>query len=103
MLSNGYLDEQRFVENFIRSHQHKGHGPQRIIAELQARGIPAEMIAEHIEINDNAWLDEALRIWHKQFKGKQPKDFKERAKQMRFLQYRGFTYEQIMRVINLKL
>lgn len=67
----------------------------RIAAELNARGIGAEMIAEVIQITDNAWFTEALKVWRKQFKGIIPTDFTHRAKQMRFLQYRGFTREQI--------
>lgn len=89
------INESRFVENFIRWRRNRGYGPERINLELQARGISAEMIAEQLDIADNAWLTEASKVWKKRFKGKLPEDFKNRAKQMRFLQYRGFTREQI--------
>ena len=35
------------------------------------------------------------KVWQKRFKGTVPRDLKTRAQQMRFLQYRGFTPEQI--------
>jgi regulatory protein len=91
----GLLNDKRFAENYLRSRQIKGYGPLRIIQELEIRGITHEIIAELIEITDNAWLIAAEQVWKKHFKNKQPVNFKERAKQMRFLQYRGFTLEQI--------
>jgi regulatory protein len=53
------------------------------------------MIAEVTQITDNAWFAAAYKVWRKHFKGILPTDFLLRAKQMRFLQYRGFTREQI--------
>jgi regulatory protein len=53
------------------------------------------MIAKQLQITDNAWFTEARNVWQKHFKGKLPTDFESRAKQMRFLHYRGFTREQI--------
>lgn len=95
----GLINEQRFTESYTRWRQSRGYGPLRISAELQARGISPEMIAEHIEITDNAWLCEVRKVWQKHFKGKLPSDFTLRAKQMRFLQYRGFTREQIESIL----
>lgn len=95
---SGYLSESRFTEHYIRWRRGKGFGPERIMLELQTRGITAEMIAEQIDITDNAWFNEARHVWQKHFRGKMPQDFKDKAKQMRFLQYRGFTREQIAKV-----
>lgn len=68
--------------------------------ELQAKGVDQETIAELIDITDNAWFIQAQSVWQKHFKGRQPTDFKSRAKHMRFLQYRGFTREQIESVFD---
>lgn len=102
LVETGLLNEARFVENFVYWRRNKGYGPERIRAELYARGIHPEMIAQHLQITDNAWLIEARRIWQKHFKGKSPTDYKARAKQMRFLQYRGYTREQINGVFGLE-
>lgn len=98
-MQDGLINEQRFTENYIFWRQQKGYGPLRISAELQARGISSEMIAKQLQITDNAWFAQAQKAWQKQFKGKTPSDLKLRAKQIRFLQYRGFTREQIENVI----
>ena len=95
----GLLNDQRFAENFCRWRRAKGYGPLRIRAELEARGIAGETIAEVVQITDNAWLAEAAQLWRKRFKAKKPQNFQDRAKQMRFLQYRGFTREQIERTM----
>lgn len=95
LIESGYLNDLRFAENYIPSRRRKGYGPLRIFMELQARGVADEMIAECLDITDNAWFTEARNVWQKRFKGNKPSDFKHRAKQMRFLQYRGFTQEQI--------
>lgn len=91
----GWLNEARCAEQFIYTRRQKGYGPERIYRELAARGIAEETIAEHLQITDNAWLMEVRRVWQKHFKGAIPKTINDRAKQIRFLQYRGFTREQI--------
>lgn len=90
------------MESFIRWRRERGYGPERIRAELYARGIAPEMIAEHLQMADNAWLIEVRRVWQKHFKGNVPTEYKARAKQMRFLQYRGYTREQIASVFHLE-
>src|SRR4029077_14436536 len=92
---SGLLNDARFTENYIRWRRGKGFGPVRISLELQARGISDEVIAEQLKITDNAWFADARKLWQKHFKNQRNSDFATRAKQIRFLQYRGFTQEQI--------
>lgn len=76
----------------------KGRGPVRIRMELLARGITEVLIAECLNIHDNAWHDVLHDLWQKHFKGKAPVDAKDKLKQIRYFQYRGFTQEQIQAV-----
>lgn len=99
----GYINERRFAESFVYWRSNRGYGPLRISMELQAKGIHAEMIADLVEITDNAWVISAKKSWQKHFKGRLPRDFNEKVKQMRFLQYRGFTREQIEQVLDSEL
>ncbi len=94
----GLLSNARFVENYIHARRNKGMGPVRIHAELIERGISQDLIDQGLDMADNAWLAEARKVWQKRFKKQKPTDFKVRAQQMRFLQYRGFTREQIEQV-----
>lgn len=93
--SAGLLDDQRFAESYLRYRRSRGFGPMRIRMELQTKGITESMIAEVIQMTDNAWFTDVRNVWQKQFKGRLPADNSERARQMRFLYNRGFTQEQI--------
>ncbi len=95
MSTEGAISDQRFTESLIRYRQSQGYGPIRIRQELQNHGIAQEMIEDHLNITDNAWFLEVSRVWQKKFKGQHPASLKDRAKQIRFLQYRGFTQQQI--------
>ena len=96
---SGWLSDERFVEAFIRARSERGYGPIRIRAELQERGIDDELIASHLDARDPSWLPRLRAVWAKRFAARQPADFAEKARQMRFLQARGFTGEQIRRVV----
>jgi regulatory protein len=82
--------DERFAENFIRSRANHGFGPIRIGLELRERGITKDMINELVDKNNDKWKTKAMEIKQKKF-GNQ----KEYIKQARFLQYKGFTHEQI--------
>jgi regulatory protein len=99
LVTKGLIKDQRFAEHYRHWRQSKGFGPLRISAELQIRGVSTETIAEVIQITDNIWFTEARKVWQKHFKNKPPSDFHHRAKQMRFLQHKGFTREQITAAI----
>ncbi len=95
LATENLVNDARFIENFTHYRRSKGYGPLRIRAELIERGIAQDLIEHHLKILDNTWLDDAHRVWQKRFKNSLPHDFKSRARQMRFLQYRGFTSEHI--------
>lgn len=100
LIQKKILNEDRFVESYIRARSSKGYGSVRIINELQQRGISAELIADFIDESAHEWLVLAEQVRLKKFSKKIPKEFNEKAKQMRFLQYRGFTLEQINKIID---
>ena len=87
--------DQRFAENYLRYRSQRGFGYQKIRQELKERGVDAELISEALAESDIDWFALAAGVRCKRFGEQQPEDFKERAKQQRFLQYRGFTHEQI--------
>ena len=90
LVADGLLSEERFLESFVGSHARRGHGPVWIRAELERKGIAGEVIREAIEAADVDWDAAAEAVRVKRFGPGVPADFKERARQARFLQYRGF-------------
>lgn len=95
--------DERFAEVYLRQRSGKGHGPERIRAELRERGIDDQLISARFRQAEDEgqvdWFELAAITYAKKY-GRQPiGDLKERAKRQRFLQYRGFTYEQIAAAI----
>ena len=90
LINDGLLSEERFLESFVGSHARRGHGPLWIRAELERKGIAGAAIREAIEQSGIDWDAVAEEVRVKRFGPAQPADFKERARQARFLQYRGF-------------
>ena len=89
------LSESRFVEQFIRQHAGRGHGPVRIRMELRERGVADAEIEEALEAAAEDWPAIAREARRRRFGLSPPGDYRERARQVRFLQYRGFSPEQI--------
>ena len=94
----GYLSDKRFAEIFVRGRFVRGIGPLRIQAELRDRGISDGLMADPLEEFCTRWIESARQQGAKRFGEMPPADFQSRAKQMRFLQQRGFTGEQIQAV-----
>ena len=89
------LSEERFVEQFVSQHAARGQGPMRIRVELRERGIESPAIEQALDDTTADWIESARQARRRRFGAAPPGDFRERAKQARFLQYRGFSSEQI--------
>lgn len=87
--------DQRFAESYIRARVERGFGPYRIAAELKERGVSEDLIAACLKEGEDDWSRRAAEVRRKRFGSALPSSLKERARQMRFLQYRGFTHEQV--------
>ena len=95
-----YQSDQRVAEIVLSSQKRKGKGPQRIKLALKNKKINSELIQEELkEIN---WAEQAYQLKIKKFGSSVEKDPKLKAKQIRFLQYRGFDMDAIMKAINRK-
>ncbi|GAA5218428.1 regulatory protein RecX [Corallincola platygyrae] len=93
-LSEGWLDEARFCESYCRRRSDAGYGPQRIRAELSERGIDSYLIEQAFANNGIDWQQALIQCAERRFSAA-PKSHEERAKQIRFLIYRGFSYDQV--------
>jgi len=94
LANQGLQSDQRFAECYARMRINKGYGPVRIVLELRQRGV-ADTLIDKVLSNDIDWPEIVTKIYRKKFGNKHPKNFAELSKQMRFLQYKGFTVEQL--------
>jgi len=99
--AEGLLDKARFVESFIRARVSKGQGPIRIRADLIQRGVDVATIEAGLRDARQDWGGLATVVRRKRFGINMPSEFAERARQTRFLQYRGFEGAQIEAALDL--
>ena len=91
------LNDERYGQNVVAYRARRGQGPARIRQELRRAGVSPEVVEEAVagsqEIPDFAQRARETRV--RKFGAAIPKDWKERSKQARFLQYRGFSNDHI--------
>jgi regulatory protein len=93
----GWLSEQRVVEQVMASRRRR-FGTQKIAHELRQKGLSEEAIAGARESLKEGELEAAREVWRKKFPDL-PATANEKARQMRFLQGRGFSADIIRKVI----
>lgn len=95
--AKGFINEARVVQSVVHRRAER-LGTQRVRAELQAKGLPAELVAEAVNTLRTTEATRAREVWRRKF-GQAASEPRERAKQMRFLAARGFSAEAIRRVV----
>ena len=93
----GYVSNERFARAFAVQKSRR-YSRQRISSELKAKGVDADDIAVALTsagVEDAATLE---ALWQRRF-GTAPVDDRERARQVRFLQTRGFSLSAILALL----
>lgn len=93
--NEGLQSDTRYIEMLVRSRISQGHGPVRIAQELKQKGLAFSDCESVLDSRSEEWFERARQARQKKFGAAKSCDQKEKARQMRFLQYRGFTSEQI--------
>jgi len=92
-----WLSDARAATQLVDSKRSR-FGTQRLVHELRRRGIAEELISVSLPALKENELSVAHEVWRRKF-ASLPQDAKEKAKQMRFLQSRGFSMEIICKVL----
>lgn len=98
LVERGYLSDERAATQLLHARRHR-FGTQRITHEMHQKGISEELIAQVLPELKDTELETARGVWQRKF-GTLPHDAKEKARQMRFLQSRGFGFEVIFKVLS---
>ncbi len=93
------LSDERFAEAYVRSRSDKGFGPLRIRGELRERGLDAALIDSVVVESDPRWRELLRRVRERRFGAAPPADHRERMRQARFLQQRGFETGEIRELL----
>jgi regulatory protein len=92
-----WLSDRRFAQSWVADHRAKA-GSVKLAYELRQRGVPESIVEAVLGDNRDSELERAREVWLKKF-GTAPADAAGKARQMRFLQSRGFIPEVIRRVM----
>lgn len=95
----GLLSEARYLESFVAYRARAGYGPQRIREELGQRGLERGDIDQALRESAIDWFESLRETWQRKFAGQLPTDARERARQGRFLAYRGYSLDMIGRLL----
>ena len=90
----GALDDERYARNYVAYRAARGQGPIRIAAELRRHGLPPELIEAALAAGPD-WEGLARRVRRARFGALPPASWAQKARQARFLQYRGFSSDHI--------
>ena len=101
--SKNWLSDRRFAESYVADHRRR-EGAVKLAHALRQRGIADELISEvlstlNTQHEEDSEVARARTVWRKKF-ALPPNSQQERAKQMRFLQGRGFSIETIRQAMS---
>lgn len=92
--AKGYLNDARFAEKYVNYAAQKGLGPRRIVQELRERGLANELI-ESALLQGPDWRSLCENLRRRRFGAVPPRTWADKARQARFLQYRGFSSDHM--------
>ncbi len=99
LVKRGWLSDERAATQLLHAKRSR-FGTQRIAHELRQRGIAEELISAALPELKESELEAARGVWQRKF-GTLPQDAKEKSRQMRFLQSRGFALDVVFKVLRL--
>ena len=99
LVARGWLSDERAATQLLHAKRSR-FGTQRIAHELRQKGIAEELIGAALPELKESELEAARGVWQRKF-GTLPQDAKEKARQMRFLQSRGFALDVAFKVLRL--
>ncbi len=97
LTERGWLSDARAATQLLHAKRSR-FGMQRITHELRQKGIAEELISAALPALKESELDAAREVWQRKF-GTLPQDDREKAKQIRFMQSRGFGFDVIFQVL----
>ncbi len=96
--AQGFINESRYVESTARRLSSR-YGTSRVVQTLRSKGVTDDAINQAVPDLKANELVQARALWARKF-GAPPANASEKAKQVRFLQSRGFGFDIIKRVIS---
>jgi regulatory protein len=93
--SESLQSDDRYAEAFVNERMRRGHGPVKILSELNNKGVSQSLISVYVDPQDYEWTKIAQFEYQKKYANSEVNNYNEWTKRARFLQGRGFTTQQI--------
>jgi regulatory protein len=92
--ARGFVNDERYAQQYVALHAERGRGPLRIGRLLAQLGVGDDLIEAALSGGED-WAARAREQRIRRFGLEVPADWPGRARQARFLQYRGFSNDHI--------
>jgi regulatory protein len=100
---NNWQSDERYIEQLVSSLLAKGQGPMKIRQKAQQKSSRVDLLDAYLDLDNSDWLEQMRDVLYKKYGANSgaegtrlaPKD---KAKQMRFLQSRGYRPDLIWRL-----
>lgn len=92
-----YLSDERYARIHVLTKSSR-YGDRKLQWELMRQGVDKETAEEAVRENEVSEYERAYALWSRKF-GAPPEDHKERARQVRFLASRGFSFKTIEKIL----
>ena len=100
LAQRGWLSDARYAEHAVRAKARR-FGPVKVAHDLRSKGVDDEAIAAAFRAAGEDGEADIERVWKIRFSAA-PINDRERARQVRFLQGRGFRLDDILRFLRTK-
>lgn len=100
LADEGLQSDQRYAEIAVRSALTKFHGLSRIKNQLRSKGVSAALIEQAVVEADVNWVEQLKQLSLRKYGDTTCEDIKEKAKRIRFFQYRGYPLSDICAVLD---
>lgn len=94
LIKENYQNDGRFAEEFVRMRVNQGKGRALIKQQLKQKGI------DTFDFSKFDFFALAQKVRVQKYGTKSPENYQQKAKQMRFLQSRGFDLDAINAAFN---
>lgn len=101
MEQKGWQSDERFIASFVRDKVSQKQGRLKILAQAtQQKGVSADRVEQALDALEVDWFALCAELRQNKFGDRRSQNEKEWARQVRFLQQRGFSSEQIFACVN---
>ncbi len=96
LVDKGYVDDEKFARFWVENRNiTKGSSARKLSAELQAKGVPSEIITDSLQASSREDMSELQKII-----AKKQHRYPDRQKLMQYLARQGFRYDDIKEAID---